>query len=308
MILSRVRDPDYSDLMGHRKSSRERMAVWTALSLALLLPVVIVAVQVHIPRDYASCHDCFCIPDEEGVCPLERAPRTDFNDLTPKLRAIHHENPIVLSCDPYDDDECDTEPPLEQGGACVIDYSFQSANVCPTNYSLHTYDGTLEEAYSSGMLVTHAGPCGACSSLQDLAAYMEQGADLRSMSSKCGFRGWISQRTGVNCFMSLGFTESCATAWYYNTKNTGKYCVGLCMRLVMSGRPPNRNDDTCSMETCIECDETHSGPLFKKYSGRTRRNSGLRSNIARLCSEMTHIEHQDPCVASNTTQFSTGEP
>lgn len=35
------------------------------------------------------------------------------------------------------------------------------------------------------------------------------------------------------------------------------------------------------LNPCLQCDEDKSGTLFKYYSGRTRRNSGIKSEIDR---------------------------
>ena len=38
------------------------------------------------------------------------------------------------------------------------------------------------------------------------------------------------------------------------------------------------------LNPCLECDEVKSGPLFKYYAGRTRRDSGIVSSIPRPAS------------------------
>lgn len=40
-------------------------------------------------------------------------------------------------------------------------------------------------------------------------------------------------------------------------------------------------DDEGNLNKCLQCDEDKSGPVFKYYSGRTRRNSGITSEIDR---------------------------
>ena len=35
------------------------------------------------------------------------------------------------------------------------------------------------------------------------------------------------------------------------------------------------------LNKCLQCDEDKSGPIFKWYAGRTRRNSGIHSEIDR---------------------------
>lgn len=253
------------------------------------------------PGQYATCEDCFCIPEEGESCPYDRLPRTDFEQIIPTLRSLIHDNPMELKCDPYMDENCELEPPIvshniKGGGVCVVDYKYHTNETCPHSYKLQTFDGSVDEAQELGLIVTHAGPCAACSSLQDLAVYMEQGADLRSSSSSCGLRGQFSEADGLSCFKELGFSDACASIWHANTKHTARKCSRHCIPFVISGRGPNKDEPGCPMETCIECDEVHSGPNFKRFSGRTRRNSGLRSNIARPCSEMVVLEQRDPCL------------
>lgn len=277
----------------------------TVFSLFLLAKLVFLGLALSIVlrrnHSYATCNDCFCIPEEGELCPNDRLPRSNFTALLPKLRMLHHENPVILTCDPYQDAQCNTEPALRDGGgACIVEYAFASIDSCPHSYRLRTYAGSYEEALEEGHSVTHAGPCGACSSLQDLAVYMEQGAELRQSSTVCGLRGRLSEADGVACFQEMGFTDSCANIWFYNTRNTAKHCMGHCAPFLLSGRGPNRDEPGCPLETCIHCDEIHSGPNFKRFAGRTRRNSGLRSNIARPCSEMVVLEQADPCDQAAT--------
>ena len=41
------------------------------------------------------------------------------------------------------------------------------------------------------------------------------------------------------------------------------------------------NKANLQLNPCLNCDELKSGPIFKKFAGRTRRNSGVRSAIKR---------------------------
>jgi hypothetical protein len=61
-------------------------------------------------------------------------------------------------------------------------------------------------------------------------------------------------------------------------------------------RPNNLPPPTCYLATCIQCDEDLAGPNFQKFSGRTRRNSGLLSGIARNCSSISPVQPVDPCT------------
>ena len=102
-------------------------------------PMVVHAEEPAAPIEkYAFCGDCWCIPDdgeEGGVCPHDDIPSTEFSDtLLRNLRAMKHENPLELNCDPYHNSDCDTFPPLEAGGVCGA--SIQSNDgQCPQDFS-----------------------------------------------------------------------------------------------------------------------------------------------------------------------------
>ena len=56
----------------------------------------------------------------------------------------------------------------------------------------------------------------------------------------------------------------------------------------MEGRPNNGVAPNCTLDECLQCDEDESSPLFKKFGGRTRRNSGLLTAIVRDCT--AHVD------------------
>lgn len=87
----------------------------------------------------------------------------------------------------------------------------------------------------------------------------------------------------------LGFSKNCAQIWLYNSLNTKKFCFGICLKAWLTGEPNNKPDG--SLNDCLECDETQSGPVFKYFAGRTRRNSGIVSGIERPDSQVYNITH-----------------
>ena len=212
---------------------------------------------------------------------------------------------MTLDCDPYNStiEECNLQPtPLAEGGACVVDLLPPSPDnnpqtACPVEwtYNLRTFPGSVQEAQEQGLYVTHAGACGACSTLQDLYVYMAKGNAIRDEATICGIKGISNALNGIQCFQDFGFTLACATTWYYNTKTTQKFCIDLCSEMYLGGMPPNGPPPSCNLHKCIECDEVNAGPIFAKYAGRTRRNSGLLSSIARKCSELVNLIQIDPC-------------
>jgi hypothetical protein len=87
--------------------------------------------------DIAYCGDCFCIPDGDE-CPIDSMPETEFSDdLLETLATITLENPILLSCNPFKDEDCATQPPLEDGEMCVAEIikPEDDASQCPQGYS-----------------------------------------------------------------------------------------------------------------------------------------------------------------------------
>jgi hypothetical protein len=49
--------------------------------------------------------------------------------------------------------------------------------------------------------------------------------------------------------------------------------------MLLTNEPYIRPDG--SLNECLQCDEDTSGPVFKYYAGRTRRDSGIKSEIDR---------------------------
>lgn len=244
--------------------------------------------------EVGQCDGCFCIPDSGVSCPVDMKPDVDAA-LVPVFQSFLWDNPYSLDCDPYAGGDCDTTPPLVEGGACVVNFEDEETDACASSYTVQTFEGTLETAIAENLYVTHAGPCGACSSLQDLAVYIETGPNLRELATSCGFQSRLSRSLGVSCFQGLGFTEGCATVWFYNARETADSCLFQCLLFALFGRSPNGAAPLCELVPCIQCDEENAGPLFQIFAGRTRRNSGLLSNIVRSCSELAGVTQQNPC-------------
>uniref|UniRef100_A0A7S0LQ78 Uncharacterized protein n=1 Tax=Coccolithus braarudii TaxID=221442 RepID=A0A7S0LQ78_9EUKA len=111
-------------------------------------------------------------------------------------------------------------------------------------YSLHSLTPAAADKKASTHL-THHGPCGVCSTLQDLSVYLLK-PDLTNPVRRCALKSvfsfGLSDRKA--CIQSLGFTSECAWIWYWNTINTGKShrnggCKGTCMVHWAMGVPNN---------------------------------------------------------------------
>ncbi len=193
-----------------------------------------------------------------------------------------------LTSDPYND-----PLPPEESGVCAIVIE----NFAEKKYRLQSFNSEAE-ATAAGAFVTHLGPCKLCSTLQDLAVYLEN-RDLGVTVRECGVQNLLSSFPSlVDCIKNLGFSDPCAQIWAYNARNTQRRCFEPCISAVLSEAilnviiPYNNPDGTLS--PCILCDEEISGPIFKAYAGRTRRNSGIPVGICRFCDEVIPIAHNYP--------------
>ncbi len=81
----------------------------------------------------------------------------------------------------------------------------------------------------------------------------------------------------------------CSQIWLYNIKHTRKECLAVCMLSYITDEPFNKPDG--SLNDCLQCDEDKSGPNFKYFSGRTRRNSGIPSSIYRPPETVYNMTH-----------------
>ena len=239
-----------------------------------------------IPLPDPSCVGYFGQPNEQSglaeaqcdtscLCDQRRRAWAGAPLSDPLFGFSYVNEPEALSEDPYGAEE--TAPPLE-GVACVIE-----VDRAEMSYRLETR--SLEAAPPDR--ITHLGPCGACSSMRDLQVYLEN-IDLTDPVRACGLQSISSgQEEGVSCLRALGFSEACSAIWYFNTVNTRTKCLQLCFAHLDS---PYVDEDG-ALNPCLACDEEESGPIFKAYAGRTRRNSGLPSAICRPCSSVSPVSH-----------------
>lgn len=215
-------------------------------------------------------------PDPPEVQPPEPAQARLFAALRSKIPI----EPIGLEGDPYVIWHA-KEPP--RGAAdTVCGVRFEPDQV---HYRLSTFADAVA-ARAAGFAVTHFGACGTCSTLQDLAVYLER-RDLMTPVRKCVIRWDASAR--LRCLEDLGFSTACAQTWFYNIQNTRRQCFSVCAWSWIKGEPPTREDGR--LNTCLQCDEDRSGPVFKATAGRTRRNSGIRSAIPRQEDEIAPVVH-----------------
>ena len=188
------------------------------------------------------------------------------------------DTPPDLSVDPYSQP---APTPVEGVCGAVI------VNETLRQYRLQTFP-TEEAARAANAKVTHLDPCGACSTLADLAVYARE-PDLGRKVQDCGVKTLTTGlEANVTCLSDLGFTPSCARIWAYNTRFTRTKCFSTCFPLLEA---PYHLEDG-GLNACLECDERESGPIFKAVAGRTRRNTGIPSAICRPCAEVRRVTHE----------------
>lgn len=169
---------------------------------------------------------------------------------------------------------------------------------CPTEYNMTTYN-SKDEMLEAGAEMTHWGACGACSTTQDLAVYVEY-PDLTAKGQECGVRGLLNTTDGIECFEEVGYTRPCAEAWMFNVFNTRDHCFDVCVDFTFFGDGVNNGPPPeCRIANCLLCDEQMSGPIFQTEAARSRRRSGLLSKIARPCDVILIVDQKPPC---NVTQ------
>ena len=233
-----------------------------------------------------ECNGFYGMPNERsGLSPdqcntqcrcLAGTPADSQPDLSSPVFGYAHLNPpMLLTSDPY---AASDEQISDENQVCTIelDHAAQA-------YFLQTLNADSVDVNR----ITHAGPCGACSSLADLAVYAAN-VDLTDPVRACGLEGiGGGSEMNITCLRELGFSEACAQIWYFNTNHTREICLGECIEHINSSYV----DETGQLNSCLACDEENSGPIFKYFSGRTRRNSGLPSSICRPCDSITFVPH-----------------
>lgn len=262
---------------------------------------------------YPICGDCWCSPSDGdmALCPTILEPNmtfsaatiSHFNEMVP---TDHGESAMVLDCNPYKDASCQTTPPQlhvdSTDAICAFIYPLQTSS-CGT-YSLKTFENSQDlDSYQSShadeeeVLVSHLGSCGVCSNTQDLSVFLD--SDFTTEGKKCATKAILSEHMGLKCYESLGLTKDCSKIWNYDGIYDAKVCMKDCLSHANLFKDNNGPPPTCTLNPCLQCDEDKAGPLFTQFSGRTRRRSGLISEIIRPCDSIAkNITHSPPkCMA-----------
>mmetsp|Transcript_55842 Transcript_55842/g.130678 ORF Transcript_55842/g.130678 Transcript_55842/m.130678 type:complete len:263 (-) Transcript_55842:36-824(-) len=242
-----------------------------------------------------DCDGCWCVAADDSQCPSWKPKNYTAAEID-SFAAQVALNPITLACDPFQDYNCELsphEPRYDGAPVCGLIYTDET---CST-YELRTFHSATE-AWMLGAQVTHTGQCGACSTTQDLAAYMRV-EDIISAGKQCALRALVSRSRAEGCFQQLGLTTSCAKLWAAEVSYDTKHCTWACVR--HAHEPYNGPSPSCSLNECLQCDEDLSGRIFELFAARSHRNSGLISTVTRPCTSVAQIEHHTCPEQSRST-------
>lgn len=205
----------------------------------------------RFPRGYSKIADPFnpktILPLRDAVLPDPINGQTTYRRLKNDRVSYNHQ-PVIY-------DWFYKKPEAERNSeVCAIKFSDSNNK----KYEMKTF-ASHELAESAGYLVTHQYHCGACSSLYDLAIYLEK-RNMVENGRRCAKR-LIPKRSKKCHIRRIGLSEVCAEAWAYNAIATRKNCMGVCIREyglwnILRGRYPDTyvNPDG-TLKPCILCDE-----------------------------------------------------
>lgn len=234
--------------------------VWTAAAL-LLACQAIVAAPLPAPSEPAM-------------------PTQTPAHLLALMRSKIMLNPVPIRGDPYTNWQGRQPPHDPAGTVCGVHFEADAVH-----YRVSTFANPVA-AHAAQFAVTHSGACGTCSSMKDLAVYLER-PDLTTPVRNCAMT-WDTDAS-LRCLQDLGFSAPCARTWLYDALNTRRHCLAVCLWSLLKDEASTDPDGR--LNACLQCDEDRSGPVFKATAGRTRRNSGIRSSIPRSSDEIATITH-----------------
>lgn len=289
------------------------------ISLCCIMSAVIISFGIVVwwsllldedySQSYARCDNCHCVATD-GICPVERTPFMDYSvDTTNLLEFQNPTNPYSLTCNPFVDSPCRTTPTQsftkdnDETAVCGIRYHYNTNSTeatCPSSYTLKTYQSVQIAYFDDVSAITHVGACGVCSSTQDLAALMRI-PDMVTASKMCIKKGGIAKNeNSFECFLNMGFSESCAFLWHEYARATMRDCWNECVLADLGDKPFNDPGD-CKLNKCLECQKVKTEPIFERVGGRTHARSGLLSSVVEPCHRIPSMEH-DACPPPETSE------
>ena len=158
-------------------------------------------------------------------------------------------------------------------------------------YSMQTFD--TRDDVPPRASITHKGPCGVCSSAQDLSRSMKLRNRLATIGTLCGtsyYLNGLSFENLVQCYEIEGFTRECSELLGHRVATSAELCALECLsnKGPLNGDPPE-----CAFNDCLSCgNQFHAA--YDRAAGRNQPKSGITEQIGRNCSEFYPVVH-DPC-------------
>jgi hypothetical protein len=147
---------------------------------------------------------------------------------------------------------------------------------------------SLADAVAAGDYVTHLGPCGACSSLQDLAVMINTDS-LPMEANDCFWESGGLEDFGVAraCFERLGFTSNCARIMASYQDRINRRCSSFCAAFALGqGQSAPACEESASCYPCVDLIEQR----YKIVAGRLDTLSGYPSWSAAQCDEIAPLD------------------
>ena len=162
---------------------------------------------------------------------------------------------------------------------------------------------TANDASRKGVKIINCGPCGDCSTVQDVSIYRHYANPMTKMLSRCAllyvFLGPDVARVCLRYMFSLPdgkpekttFTPKCMNRFIDNYGCTLSHCYKECLFQWNNPLSSNNNEieglshtgraDGTKLNPCMLCDEVYCSPVFISSGGANRRCSGTVTDIAR---------------------------
>jgi hypothetical protein len=206
---------------------------------------------------------------------------------------------VILVASRYENGEAERSPSTTPSFVTNVTCAF---NPLDKSAPFMTYM-TPEAAAMDNMVIAHCGPCGYCSNMEDIKAFVMTRETAVIELKKCGKTAVMRSTDDLyNCVKDkVGFTDDCCTCWVENMICDTKRCLFSCMRTLFSGSlhqnsvPQAR--DIGRLNQCLNCDEKRCGAPFLTCTGVARRRLGIQSDIERNPDEIC------PHVKFNWTTF-----
>lgn len=243
-----------------------------------------------------GCEDCWCSPEEPSEeCPSEIEQQAPF-----ELNLIATYNSWVLTsgitlqptdCSPFSEDNPCTHPFANTGEVCAFVFEDSSNNACGgQQYRPETFASRND--IPENAVLTHYGPCGVCSSAQDLTVRM---GTLNSFWTETVPSCRSAGEDKLACFEELGFTNGCANLWASSLEAESTLCAAECGDNFFDG------DTSCVLaDSCRQCWVDQIEPNLNALAGRTMASSGIiEPDFKRSCSDYNSIVH-NPCPRDDT--------